>query len=153
MFRPNKSAYTIVVIVLLLCVIMGYTVFNHANYPEKAILGSWKEVSWTYTLGEGEKDISITEEERHSIANHLIIHASEKWSFRKDYTLNLAKKGNEVHHAKWHLLGRGHILKIINDKGLQELYSIESLSKNKMILHFETDVQARGLVKITLIRS
>jgi hypothetical protein len=26
----------------------GYYVFSHSHYPEKAILGEWKEVSWVY---------------------------------------------------------------------------------------------------------
>jgi hypothetical protein len=45
---------------------------------------------------------------------------------------------------------RGRILMLQNPDGTREVYSVESLKKNELVLHFETDVHARGIVKITL---
>lgn len=130
----------------------GYYVFSHASYPEKAIMGKWKEVSWVYdrnNVGEKVKQ-EIDEEERIDIANHLVIHEFENWTFRKDYSIKLHERTGKVHQAKWRLKDRGRILTLLNDNGTSEVYSVESLKENELVLHFDTDVHARGIVKITL---
>lgn len=130
----------------------GYYVFSHASYPETAIIGEWKEVSWVYdrnNVGEKVKQV-IEQEERIDIANHLVIHEFENWTFRKNYNIKLHERTGKEHHAKWRLKDRGRILTLLNDNGTTEVYSVESLKKNKLVLHFDTDVHARGIVKITL---
>jgi len=130
----------------------GYYVFSHASYPEKAIMGEWKEVSWVYdrnNVGEKVKQ-EIDTEERIDIANHLVIHEFENWTFRKDYSIKLHERTGKEHQAKWRLKDRGRILILLNDNGTSEVYSVESLKENELVLHFDTDVHARGIVKITL---
>lgn len=130
----------------------GYYVFSHASYPEKAIVGEWKEVSWVYdrnNVGEKVKQV-IETEERMDIANHLVIHEFENWTFRKDYSIKLHERTGKEHQAKWRLKDRGRILTLLNDNGTSEVYSVESLKENELVLHFDTDVHARGIVKITL---
>lgn len=130
----------------------GYYVFSHASYPEKAIVGEWKEVSWVYdrnNVGEKVKQV-IETEERMDIANHLVIHEFENWTFRKNYSIKLHERTGKEHQAKWRLKDRGRILTLLNDNGTSEVYSVESLKGNELVLHFDTDVHARGIVKITL---
>lgn len=130
----------------------GYYVFSHASYPEKAIVGEWKEVSWVYdrnNVGEKVKQV-IETEERMDIANHLVIHEFENWTFRKNYSIKLHERTGKEHQAKWRLKDRGRILTLLNDNGTSEVYSVESLKENELVLHFDTDVHARGIVKITL---
>lgn len=130
----------------------GYYVFSHASYPEAAIIGEWKEVSWVYdrnNVGEKVKQV-IETEERIDIANHLVIHEFENWTFRKNYSIKLHERTGKEHLAKWRLKDRGRILTLLNDDGTSEVYSVESLKKNELVLHFDTDVHARGIVKITL---
>ncbi|WP_341904353.1 hypothetical protein [Fluviicola taffensis] len=130
----------------------GYYVFSHSSYPEAAIVGEWKEVSWVYdrnNVGEKVKQV-IDAEERMDIANHLVIHEFENWTFRKNYSIKLHERTGKEHQAKWRLKDRGRILTLLNDDGTTEVYSVESLKKNELILHFDTDVHARGIVKITL---
>jgi aldehyde:ferredoxin oxidoreductase len=139
-------------IALLTLSSFGYYVFSHASYPEKAIVGEWKEVSWVYdrnNVGEKVKQV-IETEERIDIANHLVIHEFENWTFRKDYSIKLHERTGKEHQAKWRLKDRGRILTLLNDNGTSEVYSVESLKDNELILHFDTDVHARGIVKITL---
>lgn len=130
----------------------GYYVFSHSSYPEAAIIGEWKEVSWVYdrnNVGEKVKQV-IETEERIDIANHLVIHEFENWTFRKNYSIKLHERTGKEHLAKWRLKDRGRILTLLNDDGTSEVYSVESLKKNELVLHFDTDVHARGIVKITL---
>nr|WP_294860354.1 hypothetical protein [uncultured Fluviicola sp.] len=130
----------------------GYYVFSHSSYPEAAIMGEWKEISWVYdrnNVGEKVKQV-IEEEERIDIANHLVIHEFENWTFRNNYSIKLHERTGKEHLAKWRLKDRGRILTLLNDNGTTEVYSVESLKKNELILHFDTDVHARGIVKITL---
>ncbi|WP_430406975.1 lipocalin family protein [Fluviicola sp.] len=130
----------------------GYYVFSHSSYPEAAIVGEWKEVSWVYdrnNVGEKVKQV-IDAEERMDIANHLVIHEFENWTFRKNYSIKLHERTGKEHQAKWRLKDRGRILTLLNDDGTTEVYSVESLKKNELVLHFDTDVHARGIVKITL---
>lgn len=140
------------VIALLTLSSFGYYVFSHAYYPERAILGEWKEVSWVYDRNdEGQKvKQTIDSDEREDIANHLVIHRFENWTFHEDYSIKLHEKGGSEHRAKWRLKDRGRILTLINSDGTHEAYSVGSLKKNELVLHFETDVHARGIVKITL---
>jgi len=130
----------------------GYYVFSHSSYPEVAIVGQWKEVSWVYDRNNVDEKVKqeIGSDERYAIANHLVIHEFENWTFGKNYTIKLHERNGKEHLAKWRLKDRGRILMLVNNDGTNEVYSVESLKKNELILHFDTDVHARGIVKITL---
>ncbi|MGV3611537.1 MAG: lipocalin family protein [Fluviicola sp.] len=130
----------------------GYYVFSHSAYPEVAIVGEWKEVSWVYDRNNVDEKVKqeIDADERVDIANHLVIHEFENWTFRKNYSIKLHEQCGKEHEAKWRLKDRGRILTLLNDDGTTEVYSVESLKKNELVLHFDTDVHARGIVKITL---
>ncbi len=140
------------VIALITLSSFGYYVFSHAYYPERAILGEWKEVSWVYDRNDQGQKVKqeINSEERVDIANHLVIHKFENWTFRKDYSIKLHERSGSEHQAKWRLKDRGRILTLINKDGTHEAYSVSSLKKDELVLHFDTDVHARGIVKITL---
>ncbi|MNY56860.1 hypothetical protein D3C86_1929840 [compost metagenome] len=80
----------------------------------------------------------------------MIIHESENWTFRKNYTIKLHEQAGKEYQAKWRLKDRGRILTLLNEDGTSEVYSVERLKKDELVLHFDTDVHARGIVKITL---
>jgi len=130
----------------------GYYVFSHSAYPEAAIVGEWKEVSWVYDRNNIDEKVKqeISTNERIDIANHLVIHEFENWTFGKNYRIKLHEPNGKEHWAKWRLKDRGRILILLNENGTTEAYSVESLKKNELVLHFDTDVHARGIVKITL---
>jgi hypothetical protein len=130
----------------------GYFVFTHSNYPEQAIIGEWKEVSWVYDRHSDDskvkQELGVTE--RSDIANHLVIHEFENWTFKLNYKLKLHERSGKEHSIKWRLKDRGRVLTLLNEDGTHEVYSVESLKENILVLHFDTDVHARGIVKITL---
>lgn len=130
----------------------GYYVFSHSAYPEAAIAGEWEEVSWVYDRNNIDEKVKqeISTNERIDIADHLVIHEFENWTFRKDYRIKLHERNGKEHWAEWRLKDRGRILTLLNKNGTTEVYSVECLKKNELVLHFDTDVHARGIVKITL---
>lgn len=148
----RTKIYIIALAVVFFLSSFGYYVFSHSYYPEKAIIGEWREVSWVYDRNNDNARVKqeITEEERENIANHLVIHEFENWTFNENYGLKLHEKNGREHVVKWLLKDRGRILQLINEDGTQEVYSVESLKKDELILHFDTDVHARGIVKITM---
>ncbi len=148
----NRKLIISSLIALITLSSFGYYVFSHSYYPERAILGEWKEVSWVYDRNDLNQKVKqeIDTNERADIANHLVIHQFENWTFKKDYSIKLHERTGNEHVAKWRLKDRGRILTIINDDGTHEAYSVESMKKDELVLHFDTDVHARGIVKITL---
>jgi hypothetical protein len=128
-----------------------------SNAPQRMIVGEWVELNWEYE-GENLGGISDTEYEkraadiRNAIGQNLVIHRAETWQFSPDGRLSLFKNGSE-RIVKWHLKGRGHILQLKYDNGTTENYSINKLGRDTMEIHFETDMQARGIAKLLFIKT
>lgn len=146
------------IIVPLIIFSVFYSIFflsSKLQHPEKLLIGTWQEVSWTYEKADsynGKNHHSadyIDEVIKHEISKDLVIHKSEKWTFSGKSDLYLHKESGEDVHAKWRLKGRGHILKMLYDDGQTiELYNIKELTEDKLVIHFENEIQARGIVKI-----
>lgn len=131
------------------------------SHPEKEIIGLWKETEWTYEKADqlrGARGSSAVEKDlirsnlKNEITENLVIHTSESWDFKEDRTLLLTKEDGTTEQLKWHMKGRGHILKLKNESGQLEFYQIRKLGNRKLILHFENDIHARGIVKIVFER-
>ncbi len=128
------------------------------EHPEKAILGSWKESSWTYEIVDSKsakKDSTLTEKNptlEHDVFSQLIIHKSEQWNFGRNSSLVLDKQNQRPVKVKWNLKGRGHILKLTYAGDTIEYYQIKELTDKRMVLHFENDVHAKGIVKIVFTK-
>lgn len=133
-------------------------IFGTFVHPEKAILGEWKQVSWNY------EKVDLKSEELivqgidknntldHDIFKSLTIHESEIWRFSSNASVEFSKKNSPKKALNWRLKGRGHILKIIEDGEPKEYYQIKELTNKRMVLHFENDVHARGIVKIVFLK-
>jgi len=142
----------IALIVILIPMLGAWCVATNGNHPEEAILGEWQEVSWTYDKVDEHQKVRqhLTAAEREGIANHLVVHKYENWVFSKPYALTLIKRHERNNQIQWRLKDRGRILQLHNADGTCETYSVESLRDEELVLHFETDVHARGIVKIRL---
>jgi hypothetical protein len=132
-----------------------FTLLSMQQVPESDILGEWKEVSWEYekvdSLIDSDFDIRLTDHIKSQIAKELIIHEAEIWKFASDKTLEM--QGDMLSQSlNWKLKGRGNILQIQREDSLQEHYQIQRLDENRMVLHFNFDMQVRGIVKITFER-
>jgi hypothetical protein len=146
------------IIVPLIIFGVFYSIFflsSKLQHPEKLLIGTWEEVSRKYEKADNYKGLSqnssdyIEEVVKHEISKELVIHKSEKWTFDNKSNLYLHKSEGEDMHITWRLLGRGHILKMLYDDGqTKELYNIKELTKDKLVIHFENEIHARGIVKI-----
>jgi len=128
------------------------------KHPEELITGTWKEVSWQYAKKDNNKDSTIDvpkvldEQMKESISDGLHIHQSETWTFDKNTSLKLEKKNQNPTLLNWRMKGRGHILKLHYANESKEYYQIRELTKDKLVLNFENDTHARGIVEIVLVK-
>lgn len=142
-------------IVLLLFAATGMLgVIGYVESPEHVILGTWKEQSWEYekaynvaTRNVMNRD-TISQTVKDQLGRHLIIHSAETWDFNPDGKL-LLHGANTIKQVKWKLKGRGHILELEYDDNVIEHYNLTELNENTMVLNFDSDIQVRGIAKLT----
>ena len=117
-----------------------------------------EETSWRYEKMDHSDQSQITWMEemddlvKSEIGGHLIIHQSEEWKFSPDRKLELRAEDNLTKTIIWTLKGRGNILEMTEPDGTIESYNIQELTKDKMILHFNSDLQVRGIVEMEFRR-
>jgi hypothetical protein len=54
--------------------------------------------------------------------------------------------------VRWKLKGRGHILELEYDNRIVEHYNLTELNDNTMVLNFDSDIQVKGIAKLTFIK-
>jgi hypothetical protein len=150
----------IVPLIVLTAFVLPAAISGDFRQPDEAIIGSWKEVSWKYEIVDAHaanRDSTLVEPNpslEHDVFSELIIHRSEEWHFGKNGGLVLEKKGSRKPvKVTWSLKGRGHILKLSYADSTTEFYQVRELTDKRMVLHFENDVHARGIVKIIFTRT
>lgn len=156
LMRLSKILFGAVILFIVgfFLMLIWAVIIGDLNHPEKEIIGTWKEVEWHYDKVDRLKGSSAVQKDnlqnelKNQISENLIIHKSEKWIIKSNGELELIKKNGDLEKVKWRLKGRGHILKLIHENGQLEFYHIHKMSTNKLILHFENDNHARGIVKI-----
>lgn len=133
-----------------------YTIAASKN-PENSIEGQWDELIWEYekvdkndTLNQDFKNIS--EYVKDIIGENLVIHKAESWKFFPNGKLVLEGKEHSK-QVTWCMKGRGNILEIKYDNQNIEHYNITELTKDKMVLNFDTDVHTRGIARLTFIKT
>lgn len=139
-------------LVLLILLIFVGALFNYADEPERQILGQWQELQWAYEKKETQSiDNEMTEDVKDLLGKSLLIHQAEEWKFLPNGKLLLINEdGRKV--VDWRLKGRGNILQIKYDK-LIENYNVSILNKDTLVLNFDSNVQARGIAKLTFSRN
>lgn len=124
-----------------------------SDNPEKAIEGEWNELAWEYEKVENKDSLladyqGISNYVKETIGQDLIIHKAEKWQFLPNGIL-LLKGENYTKEVNWSMKGRGNILEIKYDNTSVEHYNLTELSKEKLILNFDTDTHTRGIARLT----
>lgn len=148
------SSLSFIGILILFVVFSAFT--GNLKHPESLITGTWEEVAWKYDKIDNTSDSIVDipkildEELKESISQGLHIHQSETWTFDENSNLKLEKKNRKPIQLNWRMKGRGHILKLHYNNESKEFYQIRKLTKDEMILHFENDTHARGIVQIIL---
>ncbi len=145
-------------LVAVISVVVGSAIFLivSSTNPEELIVGEWQEVSWEYEkpiapiLGDSSK--AIADDLKNRLAQDMIIHMAESWKFSPDGSVKLIGQGKDTVVVNWKFKGRGHILKLHYEDGLEEYYNVVELNRDELILHFHVEMQAKGIAKITFKR-
>ncbi|UCS95807.1 hypothetical protein KZP23_13395 [Echinicola marina] len=124
--------------------------------PDNKLLGEWKEVSWEFEKLDEAVDHefwgiskSITDQLKKEISRELAFHEAEVWKFYPDGKISLEGSNGKRASLFWRLKGRGHVLKLFGHADSIEHYQIQKLTDDTMEIHFNTDLQARGIIKMT----
>ena len=147
----NKIGY-LYGLLFIVCSVIVFLVLLKANNPNKDIIGTWEEVAWKYEKMPNKLTAVLNKENKKDITEKLMIHKAENWKFLSDGTIILSDEHGDKKILKWTLKGRGHILKLTEENINNEYYNLYHVGKNKMVLHFRTDLQAKGIVKLTFKR-
>lgn len=129
-----------------------------ATSPDSLLVGTWQETSWEYEKTDLARPADsltgkeISEGVKRMIAQDMIVHRSEKWQFGPDGSLRLLEGTAPVRRLNWKMKGRGHVLLLRYNDRLEESYTVARLTENQLVLHFYTEMQARGIARITFTR-
>lgn len=129
-----------------------FIMITTTNNPENIIVGEWKELAWEYEKVDkvDSSGFDFTSDNiKEAVAQHLVIHQAEVWTFLPNGRLKLQSNGEEK-VVTWRIKGRGNILQLKHDNNnTVENYNLTLLDNNSLVLNFEADIQARGIAKLT----
>ncbi|MCH7396371.1 hypothetical protein MM236_00150 [Belliella sp. DSM 107340] len=147
---------------IVMNVIMGLTalslflmVTQFGNQPMNDIIGEWKEVSWDYEkvdfLNQSDSLTidEVMDQTKVQLGENFVIHKSEVWEFIDDNTLKVGFEDGKEEFVDWKLKSKGDILKLTHNDKISEYYTIKELNRDRLVLHFHVDLNARGIVKLT----
>lgn len=142
-----------VYIVFALLLTMSVAVISKGGSTEELIVGKWEEVSWKYEKVEGHSDpywlTEIDDKQKYEISQGLIIHQAEVWEFDKDRNLKLIGGNQQEEKVNWKVKGRGNVLELQHENLVLEDYQIQEITEDSLVIHFNSDLQVRGIVKMT----
>ncbi len=146
----------VVSIFLLVSIILSSAfIVSESSSPEDLIIGKWEEVSWEYERINnhyGTFDSEFDEHQQSEIRQNLLVHEAEIWHFEKGGKLSLTNTDQTKRHVQWTAKGRGHILELNYEDAFLEDYHIQDITKDSMVIHFNFDLQVRGIVKLTFAK-
>lgn len=133
--------------------VLFLTLISVSKSPEKTIEGEWNELIWEYekvlkndTVNADYKEVKNYVKDK--IGEKLVIHKAEKWIFQPNGKL-LLKGIDYTKEVDWCMKGRGNILELKYDDDNVEHYNLTELSKDKLILNFDTDKHTSGIARLT----
>jgi hypothetical protein len=143
-------------IFIFLLVGVCYTQLKHqVESPETLIIGTWNERSWQYERVQTPSDLkrlqsqdTMAQSVKDQLGKHLVIHSAEVWQFNRDGSLLLHGR-DTTKQVRWKLKGRGHILQLEYANKVIEHYNLTELTPTSMALNFDSDIQAKGIAKLT----
>ncbi|MEQ8337050.1 MAG: hypothetical protein RIA62_06875 [Cyclobacteriaceae bacterium] len=138
---------------LILFVVIHQALKFHGNDPEELLIGNWQEVSRSYERIDDPKKtlfawIGASDDEKHHEVTREIAHDGDIWHIEQQGQLSLNNKDYGHKNVIWKLKGRGNILELVYNNTTSEVYSIQEITDDKMVLYFNTDLQVRGIVKM-----
>ncbi|GGZ12948.1 hypothetical protein GCM10007049_00860 [Echinicola pacifica] len=145
-------------IVALLIVGGIFSLLSSHHSPDERLVGRWREISWQYEKLDSPSTASdasifaISEHIKREISRDLVIHQAETWEILPHGQMQLHLQGGEIKALDWRLKGRGHILKLMGKNRPLEHYQIQKLNGDSLEVHFNSDLQTRGIIKMTFVK-
>lgn len=139
-------------------------VVTHTHSYEQLIIGQWQEIAWEFEKSDHSTDsvLVIDDEQKAEICKNLTIHEAEIWEFSNGKNMSLYNTRQQpIRQLSWTIKGRGNILELQQpDNGTwphrrnlsSENYQIQEIKNDTMVIHFNFDLQVRGIVKMTFKR-
>lgn len=146
--------FTIYITLMLFAAFGMLWIMGKVESPEHQILGTWNERSWEYEKAYSRAALrminsdTISQSVKDQLGRHLVIHSAETWDFNPDGTL-LLHGADTTKQVKWKLKGRGHILELEYADQVVEHYNLTELNEDTMVLNFDSDIQVKGIAKLT----
>lgn len=140
-------------LLLAILLIGASLVIRHAENPERLIQGEWIEKEWRL-----EKDNATVVEEsqmQSELKKEILRNVEELqlgiWKFEEDGSLKSASS-TQNGAIEWFIKGRGHVLELRREGKTIESFQIQQISKTKLVLHLNFDLQVKGIIAIVLER-
>jgi len=125
----------------------------HFESPEKLIQGEWVEKEWRLEKEDlhGTDDLQIQAALRKEILRNVEDLHLGIWKFYENGTLRSTtpEQGSEI---EWFIKGRGHVLELRREGKQIESFQIQQISKDRLVLHLNFDLQVKGIIEIVLER-
>ena len=152
-----KKIWTQYILVFGLGIVLFISLISISKNPEIEIEGEWSELTWEYEKADKNETTtqdftSISNYVKDLIGENLVIHKAEKWKFYPNGKLILEGNGYEK-EVSWSMKGRGNILEIKYDDQNVEHYNLTELSRDKLVLNFDTDTHTRGIARLTFVKT
>ncbi|MBD1432768.1 hypothetical protein H8B06_08035 [Sphingobacterium sp. DN00404] len=140
-------------LLVALLLIGASLIVMHFESPERLIQGEWVEKEWRL-----EKDnISASSDlqlqvglKKEILRNVEDLHLGI-WKFYEDGTLQ-SETSEQNSEIEWFIKGRGHVLELRKAGKQIESFQIQQISRDRLVLHLNFDLQVKGIIEIVLER-
>lgn len=145
----QRNIIRAITVLLFVVIASSFTGIFMTKAPLQHLHGQWKEQSWAFEIIDRNNANDLDADLKSEVCRNLIVHKAEIWNFSKNNRLNLIDSAGNRKEIIWNLKGRGHILELRYNDTCVEDYQIQEVSNDKLILQFSSDLQVRGIVKMT----
>lgn len=140
-------------LLLAILLIGASLVIRHAENPERLIQGEWVEKEWRL---EKDNASAVEESQMQSGLKKEILRNVEElhlgvWKFGEDGSLK-STSSTQNGAIAWFIKGRGHVLELRREGKTIESFQIQQISKTRLVLHLNFDLQVKGIIEIVLER-
>lgn len=125
---------------------------TNAHESQNSLVGKWTEQKWEYETDSTKVPLtSLQTTQNPTMPMQVIRHQAEVWDFQPNGTLRIASALVQK-EAKWSLKGRANVLVLAYPDGQQEHYQVTQIDDKSLVINFESQIQARGIAKLTFTR-
>lgn len=142
-------------IFLALLLIGSSLIVMYHESPERLIEGEWVETDWSLEKDNASAELASNSQLQEGLRKEILRDFEELhlgvWKFERDRSL-VSADPNQDSDIQWLIKGRGHVLELRKDGNQMESFQIQQISRDKLVLHLNFDLQVKGIIEIVLER-